>query len=55
MERIILTPFLLERMYSHMASSKKGVVGRIGRNIPKKPIATANDATAMYMYFLIFY
>lgn len=42
-------------MYSHMASSKKGVVGRIGRNIPKKPRATANDATAMYMYFLIFF
>ena len=55
LERIIFTPFLLERIYSQMARSRKGVVGRIGRNIPKNPKATDKDAIAMYMYFLIFY
>ena len=42
-------------MKSQMASSRKGVVGRTGRNIPIKPKTTHNDAVAMYMYFLIFY
>lgn len=42
-------------MKSQMASSRKGVVGSTGRNIPKKPKATHNDAVAMYIYFLIFY
>ena len=55
LESIIFTPFLLERIYSQMASSRNGVVGRIGRNIPKNPKATDKDAIAIYMYFLIFY
>lgn len=55
LERIILTPFLLERIYSQMANSNSGVVGRMGRNIPKNPNATDKDAIVMYMYFLIFY
>lgn len=53
MERIIFTPFLLERMYSQIANSSSGVVGRIGRNIPRNPNATDIDAIAIYMYFLI--
>ena len=55
MERIIFTPLLLERIYSQMANNNSGVVGRIGRNIPKNPNATDNEAIAMYMYFIIFF
>ena len=40
-------------MYSQIANSSSGVVGRIGRNIPRNPNATDIDAIAIYMYFLI--
>ena len=45
---------MLERIYSHIASSRNGVVGRIGKNIPKNPKATDKEAIDMYMIFLIF-
>ena len=51
---IIFTPLLDDRINSHMASRRNGVVGSIGRNIPNVPIDTQNKAAPMYRYFLIF-
>ena len=54
-ESIIFTPLFEERIYSPKASSRNGVVGIIGRNIPINPKPTEREAIAMYMYFFIFF
>lgn len=54
-ESNIFTPLFDERMYSAKASSRNGVVGIIGRNIPTKPKPTESEAIAMYRYFFIFF
>ncbi len=55
LERSIFTPLLEERIYSHNASRRSGVVGNTGRNIPAKASPVQSDASVMYRYFFIFF
>lgn len=52
--RIILTPFLEERIYNQIASNKKGVVGNTGTNMPTTPRQTKKEASMMYKFLTIF-
>lgn len=52
---ISFTPLLDDLMKSQIARRRKGVVGRIGRNIPKVPNITHKAANDIYIYLTIFY
>lgn len=52
---ISFTPRLDDLMKSQIARRRKGVVGRIGRNIPNVPNITHKAANDIYRYLTIFY